>query len=287
MIEPDIDETGKPIVLGTGSYGVVHKAIVKATGQCVAVKKPSKPEYIADVMNELLIMKAIGPHPYIVELLFTENECASIVMPLAVHGTLADVAWPSNPLVTADEAANVLRQICTALAFMHDTFSIAHCDVSIHNVLVIQCAPIHVNLCDFGSAGKCDAVTGRLLISENDCNTDIIYCRTRSSNASPECFACQVVDNTDPQPNSFKCDVWAAGITVMDLVTGKKQRDTMWFDVDHAPYKQWQKKTDAEKVASLHFLDNLRLQELLALRIFRHSETDRASAREIADAFLN
>lgn len=110
--------------LGEGSFGSVYRAKDKRTGELVAVKKISKKHCTEEdfylEMNALLHLQKAGGHPGLCSLHehFSEGGYYYLVLDLISGGELFD-ALVSRGAYSEYEASRLVREVATALQFMH------------------------------------------------------------------------------------------------------------------------------------------------------------------------
>ena len=107
-----------------GSYGLVHQAIHKPTGDMVAIKfvvpaNPTIPAYVARVERETLVWAALH-HPNIIA--FREGFCIDgifvMVSEFAAQGNLTELVWKLGPLAPR-EAVALFLPVLDALDYAH------------------------------------------------------------------------------------------------------------------------------------------------------------------------
>lgn len=110
--------------LGEGAFGAVYLASDRQTGEQVAVKKITK-EFTDDVsfqheMNALLHLRKAGGHPNICSLRehFNEGGHYFVILDLVQGGELFD-HLVANGAYSESEAARLIREVASALAFIH------------------------------------------------------------------------------------------------------------------------------------------------------------------------
>jgi len=124
--------------LGRGGFSIVKKGIHKSTGEAVAIKiiekKTPGPEELQLLHREIDIMSKLH-HKNIIALeeVFEEEETIFLVLELVTGGELFDQIV-SRGTYSERDAANTIRQILEAVAYMHDN-GIAHRDLKPENLL--------------------------------------------------------------------------------------------------------------------------------------------------------
>lgn len=144
-------------VIGSGSFGVVYKAIQIQTRQTVAIKKVREDRRYKN--RELQIMKVVK-HPNIVDLVdcfyskIQRDIYLNLVMeyiPETLYVTIRNHA-KAGQCIPYDLTKIYSYQICRALAYCHAR-NICHRDIKPQNLLLDPESHI-VKLCDFGSAKR-------------------------------------------------------------------------------------------------------------------------------------
>eukprot|EP01129_Flabellula_baltica_P009585 TRINITY_DN3936_c0_g1_i1.p1 TRINITY_DN3936_c0_g1~~TRINITY_DN3936_c0_g1_i1.p1 ORF type:complete len:416 (+),score=106.38 TRINITY_DN3936_c0_g1_i1:1-1248(+) len=142
-------------ILGKGEFGTVKQGTDKNTGEEVAIKVISKSQLqdIPVLQNEIDILRRCK-HPHIVELksVFETHSNLYIVMELVKGGELYDEIIERN-YFTEQDAANIMRQVLEALAYIHSN-GIIHRDLKLENLLLSNKKAsgndLIVKLADFG-----------------------------------------------------------------------------------------------------------------------------------------
>ncbi|KAK7198066.1 protein kinase [Novymonas esmeraldas] len=167
--------------LGEGTFASVFKAVSTTTrdtvqeNQTVALKMIAKRNLVSDklvrdVVNEVHVLRQTS-HPNCVRFI----ECLQtplyvVVVTEYVEGVELFQALKQQKF-TEVMALDVMRQLLSALAYLHDTLHIVHRDVKPENVIIsTQDAPPRVVLVDFGLARSCERKRARLsrdLVSHN------------------------------------------------------------------------------------------------------------------------
>jgi WNK lysine deficient protein kinase len=203
-------------VLGSGACKTVFRAFDRKEGREVAWSmvelKWLDMDGINGAMKEVDIMKEVD-HPHIVKLkaswvdaktktlhLITDLYVGSLDSYVKLHGK-------QEPAVTRKWA----HQICTALAYLHETGSepIVHRDP--------KCANVFVN-----------NYTGDVAVGDLGYATVLSCSRTASVIGTPEFMAPEVLDGS----YTFKADIYAFGMLLIELATLRKPY-SKWRTVSH------------------------------------------------------
>ena len=191
--------------IGQGSMGVVWRARDLATGNLCAVKL-LRPEFAADhavvsrfVRERTALVKFRHPNVVTLHDMIVEGECLALVMDLIGGGRPGRL--PAHVRRHAGRSAKpseLTAQICDALAAAHAA-GIVHRDLKPANVLLDAG---QVRLADFSIAriaGESPTTTSGMVIG------------------TVGFMAPEVIRGKHPPP---ACDVYAAGITLYELLTG-------------------------------------------------------------------
>ena len=140
--------------LGEGSYGKVFKAREISTGRVIAVKKmsigDSQSKY-NKIIKEINLLKSLD-HPNIVKYydFFQEEEYIYLMMEYLEGCTLKQYI-KNNENISEDNARIIIKQLLTALSYLHYTCDICHRDVKPENIMFKEKNDInHLKLLDFG-----------------------------------------------------------------------------------------------------------------------------------------
>jgi len=187
--------------LGRGGFSVVVKATKKDTKDVVAVKiieKNQSDEELQLLQREIDILKKLT-HPNIISLkdVFDEKETIYLVMELVQGGELFDQIVSRGTYSEAD-AANIVRQILDAVAYMHDN-GIAHRDLKPENLLCSGDESNTIKVTDFGLS------------------KDFSTASLRTSCGTPDYVAPEVLKG---QPYDNTVDIWSIGVITYILLCG-------------------------------------------------------------------
>lgn len=205
--------------IGDGTFGSVAKAVVKSTGQFVAIKKMKQKYYTWDEcmrLPEVETVRRIHGHPNIVTLreVIRENNELFLVCEF-MDGDLLGVIKKAKqaqkpeevgvvPAISIPSLKSYMHQILQALAHMH-TNRCFHRDLKPENVLVKRDESTGeevVKLADFGLVKK---------TRDRPPYTDYVSTRWYRS---PELLL-------QDRMYSLPVDIWAAGCIMAELVTTK------------------------------------------------------------------
>jgi serine/threonine protein kinase len=207
--------------LGAGGMGEVYRAHDARLGRDVAIKIvppafTTTPERLARFEREARVLAALN-HPHIAGIYGIEEAGATpaLVLELVEGPTLADRIKAGR--LRVDEALTIGRQIADALSAAHDK-GIVHRDLKPTNVKVTPSGVVKV--LDFGLA-KADGegVTPPLADSPTitvSGSGDRVVLGT-AAYMSPEQARGRSVDK--------RCDVWAFGCVLYEMLTGRKTFD--------------------------------------------------------------
>jgi serine/threonine protein kinase len=193
--------------IGNGAFGKVVKAIKKKTQEIVAVKifsiNKSKNKY-ENIITEANIMKDLN-HINIVKYLgyFESGNNIYIVMEYLNGGTLKQYIENNKDKINENISRIIIKQILSALSYLHYTCNICHRDVKPENIMFAEKDNINsIKLLDFG------------LSTDNfESKNYLLNCGTLSYMA-PE----QISNKT----YSKAVDIWSVGIILyMMLNKGK------------------------------------------------------------------
>ncbi|KAL6032152.1 hypothetical protein STEG23_025091 [Scotinomys teguina] len=186
--------------IGQGGYAKVKLAHHRLTGTLVAVKVLEKQRmWCSPVISEKDIMRTLD-HPNVISLfqLIESEKRTYIIMELVKGQQLYDYIKKSGYL-QEDDARRIFRQMLNAMSYCHE-LGIIHRDLKPDNIMVDGNG--HVTVIDFGLGTK--VKPGQKIIFPGG-----IY-----KFGAPE----QLLHKPYDGP---KADVWALGVTLYLMVTGK------------------------------------------------------------------
>jgi hypothetical protein len=188
--------------LGSGAFGVVHRAVEKATGRTFAAKfvptpSPSEKSTVrreCDMMNKLIHPRTLYLHD-----VFDEGDEMVLVTEFLSGGDLLHKLQSGK--MTEYQAKRYIRQVCEALQHMHEN-NIVHLDVKPENIMFsdgkTSCSQI--KLVDFSLATRLDP-DEIVKVSAAQCEF-----------AAPEIIEKEAV--------GFGTDMWAVGVLTYVILSG-------------------------------------------------------------------
>jgi len=188
--------------LGTGAFGVVHRAVEKSTGrnfvakfintQSAAEKNTVKAEI--GIMNQLHHQNLLNLHDA-----FEDQHEMILVLEYLSGGELFDQIAEEDYKMTEAEVIHYIKQVCDGLCHMHEQ-NIVHLDVKPENILCTTKKSRDVKLVDFGLSAKLDP---EQIVKVSTATADF---------ASPEI--------ADHEAVGFYTDMWAVGVLSYVLLSG-------------------------------------------------------------------
>jgi len=203
--------------LGEGAYATVWTCVNRFTHKEYAVKMIDK--HIAGhsrkrVFKEVELLHKCANTPNILQLIeyFENNDHFYLVFEKMYGGTLLHRIEQSEHFDEM-EAAKVVKDIATALAFLHDN-GIAHRDLKPANILCVTKDKVSpVKICDFDLASGC----------RYGAMDSIRTPELSSPVGSAEYMAPEVVDAfVYEESHSYdkRCDIWSLGVIMYIMLSG-------------------------------------------------------------------
>ena len=162
-------------IIGQSGASVVHLATRRADGARVAIKMVPKSAgecsdaLGSDFVREVRVMLRLR-HAHVLGLLdvFDEPSRSPLVLELCRGGDLHDLLSRSGGGLEEDATRNVMHQLLSAIAYMHDE-GVIHRDLKLENVLMTSrsAARAIVKIADFGFAKPTDALAIRAAAANN------------------------------------------------------------------------------------------------------------------------
>jgi hypothetical protein len=188
--------------IGSGAFGVVHRAVEKSTGKSFAAKfiptaTPAEKSTVkkeCDIMNQLINPRLLNLHD-----IFDEGDEMCLITELLSGGELFEKLSDPNYKMTEPEAKRYIRQICQGLQHMHEQ-NIVHLDIKPENILFEKKNSPNVKLVDFGLAMKLDP-------------DEVV----QVSSMTVEFAAPEIVENDSV---GFATDMWAVGVLTYVILSG-------------------------------------------------------------------
>lgn len=198
-------------VLGQGAFGVVYSCSLKngKDGRVFAVKMIDKVESpVPDIQREVDMLRRLA-HPTVVTLhdVFFESVFVYMVLDLLSGGDMIEgmqLHWQSKGQIPILAVQTILKQMVESIAWLHSN-NCAHRDVKGDNYLMdrkdLAAEGLRILLSDFGTVTEMPADGGLL---GQPCGTKVYW--------SPEFYK---------QVYGMKVDVWACGVILFGLLTGR------------------------------------------------------------------
>eukprot|EP00941_MAST-03F_sp_MAST-3F-sp1_P003882 g3882.t1 len=188
--------------LGEGSYGAVYKAHDNQTGDTVAVKVVPVEKELAELMNEIRILKKCNS-PYVTRyygsFLTPDEADIWIVMEFCVAGSIHDLMVSCQRSLSEGIIATVCASVLLGLEYLHARKNI-HRDIKCGNILIGEGG--RAKLADFGVSAQLNSTMSKK-------NTLI---------GTPFWMAPEVI--REDEYNS-KADIWSLGITAIEMAEGE------------------------------------------------------------------
>jgi len=219
-------------LIGSGGFGVVYKAIIRKTGQVVAVKeldvstlgfsRTDSHEERSRFEREVKIQLSLD-HPNILSVL--ECDLAAAVpwfaMPLASY-SISDIIGDLQGNI--ERINKLFRQVLTGIEYAHRN-DVIHRDLKPENILLFENDLAKIS--DFGLGKQLDAdVIGSILThSSNNALGSLPY-------AAPE----QLESFRDAD---YRADIYALGKTLLHMLSGKVPVSTSSLNQVHEHYRNF------------------------------------------------
>merc|ERR1719168_556862 len=206
-------------MLGQGAYASVQTCVNIYTEVEYAVKIIDKvPTHSrARVFKEIDLFHHCQGHPNIIQLIeyFEETERFYLIFEKVSGGQLLDHIQ-TRKYFTEQEAANIIRDVASALEFLHSK-GIAHRDLKPENVLCVyrdRLTP--VKLCDFdlGSGIKFHSGGG------SDTTPLLLTPVGSAEFMAPEIVEAFIEDTEEDFKYDKRCDLWSLGVMMYILLCG-------------------------------------------------------------------
>lgn len=190
-------------VIGRGSFSVCRRCLHRTTRTEYAVKIIDKKNK-SDCLEEIEILLRYGTHPNIITLrdVYEDERSVYLVTELLRGGELLDKLLRQRYL-SEREAAAVFHVVASTVQYLHKS-GVVHRDLKPSNLLYASqsCKPESLRIVDFGFSKQLRTSTGLLM---TPCYT--------ASFVAPEVLKRQGYDAS--------CDVWALGVILYTMLSGK------------------------------------------------------------------
>lgn len=186
--------------IGKGSYGTVHRAILKENNLEVAIKKVQVADELHEIIKEIAIMQQCES-PFVVRYYgsYFANQSLWIVMEFCGGGSISDLLRARKQTLKEESISVVLSDTLRGLEYLHTQRKI-HRDVKCGNILLTNDGLS--KLADFGVAGQ---------LTETQSKRDTLI-------GTPFWMAPEVI-----QEIGYDClaDIWSLGITSIEMAEMK------------------------------------------------------------------
>ncbi|UJR34944.1 hypothetical protein I4U23_027722 [Adineta vaga] len=198
--------------LGEGTFGTVFRVRNKETDLFYAMKtiqkKPGNKIKASVLENEVKLLKEVN-HPNLIQLheVLESSQNLYLIVELCEGGELGLHLKKIGPL-PEETVKQIMSKLVNALYYLHK-MDIVHRDLKLENILLknipmTKTDEFDIRVTDFGLSSKQSITNTDSLFNE--------YCGT------PLYMAPEILDNKN---YSALCDVWALGIIMFYLITGR------------------------------------------------------------------
>lgn len=211
--------------LGSGSFGTVKVGLLP-DGRYVAVKTIAINPEDANADNTEIRTHASLSHPNIVRYIHSvvqrppgEEPKLVVFLELVTGGSVTSImkGLPGQRLPVSVARAYA-RHMMKGLAYLHGK-AIAHRDLKGDNLLVSTETGV-AKIADFDQAKTFEKFTAHIKKANQGPSTGTI-------SGTPFWMAPEVIENGEKGYDPFKSDIWAAGCTVVEMLTGRPAWEPM------------------------------------------------------------
>ncbi|GFS00827.1 titin [Elysia marginata] len=198
------DVLGKYIIceeLGRGAFGVVYRAVERATGKNWAAKFiHCRPQDKDNIRHEIDVMNSLH-HPKLLQLheAFDQRGEMVMILELLSGGELFDRLVEEDYTLTEADCVTYMRQICQGVQHMHHN-NILHLDLKPENVMCVTRETNDIKIIDFGLAQRL----------EEGKQVKVLF-------GTAEFCAPEIVNY---EAVSFSTDMWSVGVLSYVLLSG-------------------------------------------------------------------
>lgn len=190
--------------IGSGSYGSVHKALIRKTGKLAAVKKINMEdgEEFSDIENEITMLETCD-HPNVVAYYgaFQKEQVMWICMEFCGAGAVSDMYNALQKHLEEPAICSIMFYSLKGLDYLHKEHKV-HRDIKGGNILLNDKG--EVKLADLGVSAQ---LSGTMAKRKSFIGTPYWI--------APEIIAVEM--KLGPDGYTTRCDIWSLGITAIEL----------------------------------------------------------------------
>jgi serine/threonine protein kinase len=230
--------------LGSGSFGEVLLACNRTDGWKYAIKKIRYRNQVDKLkcLNEVYLLAAMGTHPNIIRYhsAWIEEQDMTIYIQTEYcnMGSLTQYALKQTQLMSEADLLDILRQVASALDYLHEKKGVAHLDVKPENVLVVldnaqtpggnPARPVY-KLADFGLIANRQARSSSGSSSSSDGFDNSFDIEEGDSRYLPR----ELLEETFDHALLPRADIFALGLSVWELAVRQSlpRQGVLWKDL--------------------------------------------------------